>query len=135
MKKKNTTRISIAVFAILMISVASYFWFLQWTQNVAANPDYICIKSVSTEPCKINRCGSWTESGTRTCYGTKTTKVAYYNRRTSCQAGYINGWQVGNSSWASWRKWADYPYQTSSCTITETDRIDPTGGIDVNVQD
>ncbi len=135
MWKKNNTRIWIAIFAVLAISFASYFGFLQWTEKVAANPDYICIKSVNNEPCKITRCDSWSQNWTRTCYWTKTTKVAYYHRRTSCSSGYTNWGQVGNSGWASWRISADYPYQTSSCTIVETDRIDPTWDIDVNIQD
>jgi hypothetical protein len=38
-----------------------------------------------------------------------------------------------NTGWASGRHTADYPYETTTCSIIETDRIDPTGGIDVNV--
>ncbi len=138
MTKKNTNnnvavKSAMAVVAVLAISGASYFGFMAGTEKVAANPDYICVKSVTNEPCQINRCDSWTQSGTRTCYGTKTTKVAYHHRRTSCEAGYTNMWAFANTGWASWRHTADYPYETTTCSIIETDRIDPTGGIDVSV--
>ena len=76
------------------------WWFVLWgtylvytmwvdTQKVSANPDYICIKDVSRS-CQIDysNCTDWNTNWERTCYWTRVTQVAYYNRRTTCEKWY-----------------------------------------------
>lgn len=54
---------------------------------VEANPDYICIKQVNGQACEANSCTDWT-NGSRTCFWTVKTEIAYINTRSTCEPGY-----------------------------------------------
>ena len=117
------------------------------TTEVNANPDYICIKNISNSACKITSCWAWQADHTRTCYGKRTTQVAYYNLRTTCEKGYGNGTRVttandqvhyskadathilgikrGSANWQGWRHSADFTYATEDCQIVQKDVIAP----------
>ena len=115
--------------------------------EVDANPDYICIKNVSNSACRITSCGAWQADHTRTCYGKRTTKVAYYNLRTTCEKWYGNGTRVTTANnqvhyskadathvlwikrWTAngqgWRHSADFTYATEDCQIIQKDIVAP----------
>lgn len=94
--------------------------------EVKANPDYICVKDVSRS-CEITHCGDWQSDWTQTCYGEKTTQVAYYHLRTSCEAGYDRAWKIGSSGGQWGRHSSDFVYSTDSCSITKKDTVKPVG--------
>lgn len=118
------------VFPIIGILVLALVWFFYsmfvLNNSATANPDYICIKSVSDQPCSFNPntdCSAWSD-WKRTCTWKKTTKVAYFLIRTDCEAWYTKK-SRGNSGWSSWRQWADYSYQSETCTVIQQDTIAP----------
>jgi hypothetical protein len=114
--------------------------------SVSANPDYICVKSVS-RTCSIDetKCEEWnTKTWTRTCEGTRVSKVWYYHTRTSCESGYTveKTWSTSTSwtaakfadqsaldsnwnSWSSGRHSTDFVYWTENCSIQEIDKTRP----------
>lgn len=94
--------------------------------SASANPDYICVKNVYSQPCNVTSCGPWTDK-TQVCSGTMVTQVAYYLIRTTCEPGYTQYSNGGNVGGASGRNSADYTYQTTSCTVTRTDTTAPIG--------
>ncbi len=112
----------------IFLSVIFYYWKVDilW---VSANPDYICVKNVTNQPCLATNypssCSAWTSDWFRTCPWKKATQVAYYLVRTDCESWYskISNWW---ESWAaSWRQWADYVNHSVACTITEEDHDSP----------
>lgn len=128
MKKISIIFMFLLVFAF-SISSKNFYW---GTPSVNANPDYICKKSVSSEPCVISSCSSWNTNWTRICYGQKTTEVSYYLIRTDCEAWYTKVAAWGNVLWASWRQWSDYVSSTNSCSITQVDRVSPIWELKLN---
>lgn len=116
---KNIKQVAWSVIVVGWIVSALFYFILSPT---SANPDYICIKNVEYS-CEITDEWTW-ENGVKTSYGKRTTQVAYYHRRTSCEAGYSQV-RKGDSSWASGRFTADFSYKTENCSITEYDNIAP----------
>lgn len=115
----------------LIFSISTQTW--TWVMPlVNANPDYICKKSVSDEPCVISSCWSWNTNWTRVCNWTKTTEVSYYLIRTDCEAWYTKIAKWWNVWWASWRQWADYVSGTESCSIVQVDRVSPIWELKLN---
>lgn len=94
--------------------------------SASANPDYICVKDVTNQPCNVTSCGPWTDK-TQVCSGTMVTKVAYYLIRTTCEPGYTRYSNGGNVGGSSGRQGADYTYATTSCTVTRVDTTAPIG--------
>lgn len=127
--KKQTMKNIAYVAAGTVLSLASigiYTTFMAAPTD--ANPDYICVKDVSRS-CQITNdeslCTPWASDGTRVCPWTRTLKVAYYLRRTTCEQGYTRV-SRGTNSWGSgWRQSSDFDYQTEACTITQVDREVP----------
>lgn len=118
----------------LVVSFIAFLWviFYYWNFsliNVNANPDYICVKSVTDSPCNITSCWNWNTDGTRVCTWKKTTSVAYYLRRTTCESWYSRHSRGSDSWWSSWRQSWDYVYSSSTCTVTQVDRVAPSGEI------
>jgi len=118
---KKIAYIGAWISSILILSLL-YFYFVVWTTS--ANPDYICIKDVSRS-CEVENCWDWQSDWTRVCTWTRTTQVAYYLTRTSCEAWYTQIRWGGYTWWASWRKTADFTYQSVNCSITQTDKTSP----------
>lgn len=118
MKKNN---IVWSIVALIVVWITGSFFYIN---NSSANPDYICIKNVSNSSCEIQSCDEWS-AWERTCYGKRTTQVAYFLTRTTCESWYsrIRGW--GYTSWNSWRKTADFTYATENCTIKQLDTQAP----------
>lgn len=120
-------KIAVALLAlVLWVSIWSYFYLYKWVSlsTVDANPDYICKKAVSDQPCVITTCSTWGTDWKRTCNWIKTTEVAYYLIRTDCEAGYTKHYKW-DSSWNSWRQEPDYVSWTQSCTVVEVDNVPP----------
>ena len=129
--KKNNNKIILWASILTVLLIIVFAWYNNFSiNNVSANPDYICKKSVTNYPCSITSCWEWTNLGTRTCYWTKTTEVSYYLVRTTCESWYTQVPNWGNVWWSSWRQWSDYVSGTSSCTIIQSDHIIPTGIVD-----
>ncbi len=125
-------KIVVALFALILgVSIGSYFYLYKWASlsTVDANPDYICKKSVSDQPCTITTCEEWKSDWKRTCNWIKTTEVAYYLIRTDCEAWYTKVANWGNVWWNSGRQWADYVSWTQSCTVVEVDNVPPVWAI------
>jgi len=125
-------KVAVALFAlVLWVWIGSYFYVFKDANlsTVEANPDYICKKSVSDQPCVVTTCETWKTDGTRTCNWLRTTEVAYYLIRTDCEAWYTKvsaGWNVwGNSGRQTW----DYVSWTQSCSVVEVDTVAPVGDI------
>ncbi len=150
--KKNVLAISTLV-VLGAVAWAGYYFNFNIEQT-SANPDYICIKSVAGESCRISSCTDWGTDGKRTCSWKRTTEVWYYHTRTSCESGYsvaIN-WKTATDDSAStyapsttldaeglaattthpssWRHGSDYIYSSEDCTIVEEDTVPPTWKID-----
>ena len=149
MKKKIlvTTGLLSVIWAL---SVAALYlaWFIG-INTVEANPDFVCVKSVTHGTCDhITSCDPWDlKTHTRTCYGYNVTKTAYYHTRTSCEPWYSveKRWTTSESAsaanyikakdasalysdrnrWASWRHSRDIARSTESCTITQVDTKTP----------
>lgn len=163
-KQKNNNVVlksAIAWVAVVAIAWAGYLGFSTWVQKVEANPDYICVKSVTNSPCQIDYCEDWGQDGQRVCKWERTTKIGYYHTRTTCEAWYTRqiSWSTASSRTASndlknkWYGWRldsegknayrahpssgrhslDYPYQTEYCQIIEQDTQKPGGGINVDI--
>lgn len=123
-------KIYFIIWGFIFLSLASFI-FLSSNKNInilainsaEANPDYICIKNVSNQPCTITSC-TWWVGNTRTCYWTTATQAYYYSVRIWC-AEWGVGTVIWNNNWASWRRTIDY-YNTVSCTIVQTDTTPPT---------
>jgi len=120
-----------AIALVLWVSLGSYIYIYKWAtlSSVEANPDYICKKSVTDQPCVVNTCEEWKTDWTRVCNWTRATEVSYYLIRTNCEAWYTKvskGWNVW---WNSWRQWADYVSNSESCTVVEVDTVPPLGDI------
>jgi len=144
----KTKIISILAF-VSFLGIAGFVYTTQInTTEVNANPDYICIKNVSNSACEITSCGPWQEDHTRTCYWKRTTQVAYYNLRTTCEKGYGNGTKVTTANdqvhyskadathilwirtwrniwWKGWRHSADFTYATEDCQVIQKDIVAP----------
>ncbi len=122
--------LSIIVLVVLVSWAAFYYYTGKWSvDTVQANPDYICKKAVNDSPCEITRCDEWSTEWTRTCHWEKTTEVAYYLIRTSCEAWYTKEskwWSVWGNSW---RQGWNYVNATTSCTTVEVDNVAPIGTI------
>lgn len=119
---------SIAAVLVCAAIIGSVVFFGGWSVPwVTANPDYICKKQLTDEPCEIQDCKEWSEDWERVCSGTRVTEVSYYLIRTQCEDGYTRvsaGWNVG---WPSGRQWADYVSDTEVCFVTQYDNIAPEG--------
>lgn len=89
-----------------------------------ANPDYVCSKTLSGQPCEITSCGEWQTNHTRVCTWTQKTSVYYYRTRTNCEPGRSQARWGWYTTGVSWRKTADM-YGTSSCSITQVDTWTP----------
>lgn len=118
-----------SVISLVVLWALAYSYSVFVTSDSKANPDYICVKSVTDQPCNVpvdgSTCSAWDAEGKRTCTGTMTTQVAYYLIRTSCEAWYTQvsaGWNVG---WNSGRQGWDYVSQSTSCSIVQQDVIPP----------
>lgn len=117
------------VISLVVLWVALYSYSIFVTSESEANPDYICVKSVTDQPCNVpadgSTCSAWDATWKRTCTGTQTTEVSYYLIRTTCDAGYTQvsaGWNVwGNSG----RQWGDYVSQSTTCSIVQQDVVPP----------
>jgi len=126
--------ISFFVITALILAWLFYSWAF-----VNANPDYICVKDITNQPCKILSCGPW-KSWKSICKWSKTIQVAYYHVRTNCEPWYTRTTNLWNSytenstnklkvdrkyitsdTTSSWRHSVDYPNKTISCTIVKTD--------------
>jgi hypothetical protein len=104
--------------------------------SASANPDYICVKQVSNQPCYLDAadlaiCNAtpWSNQK-KVCIWKTTTEVTYISTRVGCEAGYTNKWETDESTWLSWDSWrrlgmADYPSDTNSCVITYNDNVQP----------
>ncbi|MDD2566070.1 MAG: hypothetical protein PHZ26_05150 [Candidatus Gracilibacteria bacterium] len=116
----------------MIVAMASILFFKEdFTEIVTktqANPDYICIKNVTTG-CTIESCTPWSNKQ-RTCIGKSVTQVAYYSVRIGCAEGGV-GTVVGSAGGASGRRTADFTYNSVSCSIVQTDNTPPTGEPDV----
>lgn len=125
-------KIYFIIWGFIFLSIASFI-FLSSNKNInilainsaEANPDFICVKTVSNQPCTITSCGPWIGTQ-RTCTWRTATQIAYYSVRIWCAE-----WGIGTVIWssgaASWRRSADFTYNTASCTIVQTDTTPPTG--------
>lgn len=101
--------------------------------KVWANPDYICIKDI-TSWCTYtaNDCTDWSNQK-RTCVGKTVTQVAYYSVRIGCAEWWV--WRVVWSAWwASGRRTADQVRHTESCTVVEEDKEAPSWSPDTIYQ-
>jgi len=110
---------------VCFLFVIFHFWNFN-IMRASANPDYICIKNVVDSPCEVTSCWDWQTNWTRECTWRKTTQVAYYLIRTSCEPWYTKIGLWGNSSWASWRNSSDYATKTESCNVVQVDHVSPT---------
>ncbi len=128
---KNIAFKKIALLPSVFVIVASlWLWYIYLaSQSTSANPDYICIKDVSDQPCIVSDettdCGAWETDWTRTCNWQRATQVAYYLTRTTCESGYDRVRGGGYTSWASWRKTWDFNYKFENCTIKQVDDTAP----------
>lgn len=115
-------KVIVAVASIASILVLGWFLYT----STKANPDYICVKNVSNQPCNTTSCSAWWTDWKRTCTWTRTTQVAYYLIRTSCEPWYrqVSAWW--NVWWNSWRQWADYVNASETCNIVQQDNTPPT---------
>ena len=127
-------KINYIIWGFIFLSIASFVFLLDdkninilAINSAEANPDYICIKNVSNQPCTITSC-TWWIGTQRTCYWTTITQVAYKSWRTACAEWWT---AVKVSDWwmqpRSWRYTADFNYNSKSCTIVQTDTTPPTG--------
>lgn len=140
-------KIIISFTSLALLGLWLYWVFASWfsLNSVWANPDYICTKSVTWQPCIISSCEDWQTNGTRICNGKRTTEVSYYHTRTSCESGYsvTQNWNTSlsataaryadqsalDSTWSSWssgRHSTDYVSWSESCSVTEVDTVAPT---------
>lgn len=123
----KVTYASIAVFVCVWF-IAFVIFFNGWTVPwVTANPDYICKKQVTDQPCEIRDCQEWSQDWERVCAGTRVTEVSYYLIRTQCEDGYTRvsaWWNVWGSSG---RQGADYTSNAEVCFITQYDNVVPEG--------
>lgn len=120
---------TIAIIAVALTSVFIIWFVINW--KTKANPDYICVKSVTNQPCIITTCDAWQTNWSRTCHWTRTTAVQYYLVRTTCEPGYQRIYQSGNWMTESWRQGADYQYSSEACSIIQTDTVPPVWRWDV----
>lgn len=102
--------------------------------NASANPDYICKKAQTEQPCRLSNypasCSEWDASGNRTCPWMETTEVSYYLIRTNCESGYTKVSNWGNVWGSSWRHGWNYVSGEVSCNIIESDHVAPTWKVD-----
>lgn len=150
--KQYNIKISLWIFILLAMAIWFYWAWFGWTTKTQANPDYICKKAVTWQECRIQSCWEWSTNWTRTCYWERTTEVSYFHIRTSCEAWYTvaRTWSTSDAntaaryadqsalsnnynSWSSWRHSVDYPSQTESCTITQTDTTAPVWSMDIDI--
>jgi len=154
MNTKKMMLIGTGLFTIATLWVFAYSKKQIVINSVDANPDYICVKSVSHGVCdNIERCDPWDLiSHTRTCYWYNVTKTAYYHTRTSCESWYVvaKRWSTASSNTAarfikdidynaldsewkkaftahptSWRHSRDVVWATESCSIRQVDTSAP----------
>jgi len=149
--KKNI--LGIATLWILTVAVIWGYYFGFNGEEANANPDFICVKSVTGQSCDIQSCDDWQSDWTRVCYWKETTKVWYYHTRTTCESGYSSVYQWATAtntsastlaaSWtldaewqaatyqhpSSWRHSTDFDYETIDCSITEVDDIAPSATV------
>ncbi len=122
--------------AVVVILWAWAFYAMNWNttlDTVSANPDFICKKAVTEQPCELTdypaSCSEWDASWNRTCPWKEATEVSYYLIRTNCESGYTKvakGWNVwGNSGRQEW----DYVSNTKACEVIESDHVAPTGEV------
>jgi len=135
MKLKNT--LTALGTTLTILSTISSTW---------ANPDYICTKSVTNQPCVVDTWWPWEgdeKSKTRIGTGKRATHMSYYHVRTDCtqDSEWKKTWYTINkeltkklrgSVAASWRHGADYPTDWEECTVTQTDRNKPIGNPNKN---
>ncbi|EKD66205.1 MAG: hypothetical protein ACD_49C00060G0047 [uncultured bacterium (gcode 4)] len=85
-------KINYIIWGFIFLSILSVFFLvnkndvnLSVINSAEANPDFICIQDVSSQPCTINpaSCTPWINSR-RTCNWTTATQVAYYSVRIWC---------------------------------------------------
>jgi hypothetical protein len=149
--KKNV--LAIATLGVLSVVVFWSYYYGFHGEQASANPDFICVKSVTGQSCNISSCGTWQNDGTRVCSWKRVTKVWYYHTRTTCNSGYsksgiqwstnvsntaanylIDNWESDKlysdyTKWASWRHSNDFNYETEDCSITEVDDKAPSATI------
>ncbi|MDP2091242.1 MAG: hypothetical protein Q8K30_06630 [Candidatus Gracilibacteria bacterium] len=115
----------------IFVSVIFYYGKID-ILGVNANPDYICVKALTDQPCIATNypasCSAWGINGKRTCPGKKATEVRYLLRRTSCESGYTR-YSRSESDGSSGRQTADYVSKSVDCSITEEDIVPPEGKI------
>ena len=70
--------------------------------TASANPDYICVKSVSGGPCVVSSWSPWVNQS-RTGFGSTVTQVVYYSVRIGCVEGGA-GTIIGDTGGASGRR-------------------------------
>ena len=129
--KKNMLAISTLV-VLGAVAWAGYYFNFNIEQT-SANPDFICKKAVTEQPCELTdypaSCSEWDASWNRTCPWKEATEVSYYLIRTNCESGYTKvakGWNVwGNSGRQEW----DYVSNTKACEVIESDHVAPTGDV------
>lgn len=145
--KKNIFGI-VTLVTLSAVVIIGYKFGFSWEQ-ASANPDYICVKTVTDAWCKVDKCEDWNNTGERICTWKKVTELWYYHTRTACEAGYgvkitWDTWtnksastkavrSALDSSWknattshpSSWRHSSDFTYSSTTCTITEQDNEPP----------
>lgn len=117
------------VISLVVVWAIAYSYSIFVTSKSSANPDYICVKSVTDQPCNVptdgSTCSPWDTEWKRTCTGTMATEVSYYLVRTSCEPGYTQV-SLGGDVWLdSGRQWGDYVSQSTSCSIVQQDVVPP----------
>lgn len=129
---KNILGVTTLVVLGAVVSVGYYFGFSG--DNVSANPDYICTKSVTNQPCVVadDDWSEWDTNWKRTWVWKMATQFRYYATRTGCESWYTKTDWGGYNSWASWRKTADFVSSSSTCTIIQEDTVPPVWEINNN---
>jgi hypothetical protein len=149
--KKNV--LAIATLGALSVAVFWGYYYGFNGEQASANPDFICVKSVTGQSCDINSCDEWQNDGTRVCHWKRATKVWYYHTRTTCESGYssVYKWATATDTSAStkvdssllddewkaatykhpssWRHSDDYTYENEDCEIIEVDDKAPSATV------
>ncbi|MCT4617171.1 MAG: hypothetical protein N4A38_03070 [Candidatus Gracilibacteria bacterium] len=123
---KTVKKITLATLSILAVAGSIVTYVNLGVEQASANPDYICVKSVSNTPCNVTHYEDWQPDGTRIGYGYRTSAVFYRLTRTDCEPGYSRS-RVGSIDGESGRRTGDMPYSTTSCTIVQVDAMAPVG--------
>ncbi|MDD2870661.1 MAG: hypothetical protein PHS49_01615 [Candidatus Gracilibacteria bacterium] len=125
----DKTKCGLLVVSFLVFLSVIFYYGRFDIMGVSANPDYICTRVMTGQSCNFSEanCGPWSTDGKRVCNGKRNIKTYYYNRRSSCAAGYSSV-HIGDSDGNSGRTTGDY-YVTENCTVIQEDNIAPVGEI------